>query len=57
MDQEQIREVIAELLTDADTTIIQELRGTRDVETRMRLCNELDALERVRERFYAKWGT
>lgn len=56
MDVNQTREQIEALLTDADAAIINELRHQRDSAERLRLLNELDSLERVRERFYAIFG-
>lgn len=58
MDQQIVREQIEALLTEADAAIITEVRqgGLQDAD-RLALLNQLDALERVRERFYAIWGT
>jgi hypothetical protein len=57
MDQTQIREQIEALLTEADAAIVNDIRnGGRSDQDRLAMLNELDALERVRERFYAIWG-
>jgi hypothetical protein len=56
-DQERIAEQIEALLIEADADIVAEIRSTRDAMERQRLLNELDALERVKVRLHADWGT